>query len=235
MEEQQVVDKLRTAAVDGRLTIHMYQQWQKRNNGPTVLELLESHGSWANVLLLAGLENQMPRFTKGEVIRALRRAAKELGSITSADYRKWAFDRDVPSLTEVVVLFGSWKVALIEADLLGMMSKDQKCEIIQALLEASEVIDPLTSTAYARWARARQKPSITKVVRRFGSWSKALEEIGLSTRKTFTEDEILNALKEADKELAILSPWGYEMWQKKMGKGRRLKKFNRCSALLTSR
>lgn len=233
MEEKQVVKQLRTAAVDGRLTIHMYQQWQKRNDGPTVLELLETYGLWANVLRLAGLDNQMPRFTKAEVVRALRRAAKEMGSITSADYRKWALDRDVPSLTEVVILFGSWKVALIEADLLGMMAKDQKCEIIQALLEASEDIEPLTSTAYAKWARARQQPSITKVVRRFGSWSQALEEIGLSNRKTFTEDEILNALKEADEELAILSRWGYEMWQKKMGKGRPSKKFNRCSALLT--
>lgn len=231
MEEKQIIDQLRTAAADGRLTIHMYQQWQKVNGGASVLELLEAYGSWANVLRLAGLDNQLPRFTKAEVLRSLRRAAKEIGSITSADYRKWAAERDVPSLTEVVVSFGSWKVALIEADLLGMMAKDQKCEIIQSLLDASEDIAPLTSTAYAKWARAHQRPSITKVVRRFGSWTQALEEIGLSTRKTFTEEEILQALKEADEELPVLSPWGYEMWQKKTGKGRLLKTFNRCSAL----
>lgn len=233
MEEKQVIDQLRRASADGHLTIHTYQQWHKVNGGKTVLELLETYGSWANVLRLAGLDHQIPRFTKAEVLRTLRRAAKDVGSITSADYRRWASDREAPSLTEVVVLFGSWKVALIEADLLGMLAKDQKCEIIQALLDASDELHPLTSTAYAKWARTYQRPSITKVVRRFGSWSQALEEIGLSAKKSFTEEEILNALKEADEELTALTPWGYEMWQKKTGKGRRLKTFNRCSALST--
>ncbi|TCI44815.1 hypothetical protein EVJ27_08225 [Exiguobacterium sp. SH3S2] len=233
MEEKQVIHQLRTAADDGRLTIHMYQQWQQANGGPTVLELLEVYGSWTNVLRLVGFENQMPRFTKSEMLRTLRRAAKDLGSISSADYRKWAHDHDAPTLTEVVIQFGSWKVALIEADLLGMMAKDQKIEIIQALLDASDEIEPFNSTTYAKWAKANQRPSITKVVRRFGSWTQALEEIGLSTRKAFTEQEILSALKEASEDLAVLSPWGYEIWQKKTGKDRRLKISNRCSVLLT--
>ncbi|EPE62751.1 hypothetical protein L479_00851 [Exiguobacterium sp. S17] len=233
MEEKQVIHQLRTAADDGRLTIHMYQQWQQANGGPTVLELLEAYGSWANVLRLVGFENQMPRFTKSEMLRTLRRAAKELGSISSADYRKWAYNHDAPSLTEVVSQFGSWKVALVEANLLGMMAKDQKIEIIQALLDASDEIEPFNSTTYAKWAKVNQRPSITKVVRRFGSWTQALEEIGLSTHKTFTEQDILSALKEASEDLAVLSPWGYEIWQKKTGKDRRLKISNRCSVLLT--
>lgn len=233
MEEKQVIQQLRTAADDGRLTIHMYQRWQQVNGGPTVLELLEAYGSWTNVLRLVGFENHMPRFTKSETLRALRRAAKDLGSISSADYRKWASDHDAPTLTEVVTQFGSWKVALIEANLLGMMATDQKIEIIQALLEASDEIEPFNSTSYAKWAKANQRPSITKVVRRFGSWTQALEEIGLSPRKSFTEQEILLTLKEANEDLAVLSPWGYEMWQKKTVKDRHLKIFNRCSVLLT--
>lgn len=223
MEEKDMIDHVQTAAEDGQLTIHMYQQWQRRNGGPPVLDLLETYGSWANVLRLAGFENHMPRYTKAEMLRSLRKAAKELGSLSSVDYRKWAANENGPTLTEIVIQFGSWKVALVEADLLGMVAKDQKYEIIQSLLDASETLEPFNSTTYAKWARTHQRPSITKVVRRFGSWTQALEEIGLSTRKRFSEQEIMDALKEAENEVEVLTPWGYETWQKKDGRKPALK------------
>ena len=60
----------------------------------------------------------------------------------------------------------------------------------------------------------------------------ATEDLDLNDQDDWSLDED-DLDEEADEELAILSPWGYEMWQKKMGKGRPSKKFNRCSALLT--
>lgn len=217
MGKQQLIDHLQEASSDGRLTIYMYQKWQKIHGGATVVELLEMYGSWSNVLRLAGLEQQTPRFTKKEMIQMLREAAKEHDSFNSADYRKWAMTNDAPTLTEVVIQFGSWKVALIEANLKSIISFDQKCEIIQSLLDANEELHPLTSTAYAKWAKQNQRPSITKVVRRFGSWAQALDEIGISTRELFTEKQMMDALHEADEHLTALSPWGYEVWQKEKG------------------
>ncbi|WP_215143159.1 hypothetical protein [Exiguobacterium qingdaonense] len=217
MGKGQLIDHLKEASSDGRLTIYMYQKWQRVHGGAPVVELLEKYGSWSNVLREAGLEQQMPRFTKKEMIQMLREAAKEHDSFSSADYRKWAMANDAPTLTEVVIQFGSWKVAMIEANVKSVISLDQKCEIIQSLLDATEELHPLTSTAYARWAKQNQRPSITKVVRRFGSWSQALEEIGISTRELFTEMQMMEALNEAEQEVESLSPWGYEVWQKEMG------------------
>lgn len=219
MEERKMIEQLQDAAQQGRLTIYMYQQWLNDHTGHSVVDLLERYGSWTNVLRVAGLEQSVPRFTKKEMVLTLRRAAKEYDAMNSADYRKWAAIHDGPTLTDVVTQFGSWKVALIEAELIGMISSDQKCEIIQALLDASAVLSPFTSTAYAKWAKANQRPSITKVVRRFGSWTQALEEIGIVTRQSFSELEMLQAINEAGEELPTLSPWQYEVWQK--GKGNR--------------
>lgn len=169
-------------------------------------------GGWNHALGQARLESVPeadaavralgPRFSRRELIVALRECAAELDRIPSLhDYLSWSRRRDVTarpgrrarSQSPFIREFGSWWQAIADADLaedaeqarvggdgrlVRRFDKESCQEALQELVEQNDGARP----SHPEYAREREKrtasgetalPSHSTLVRLFGSWSKA--------------------------------------------------------------
>lgn len=199
---EEAIEALRLAA-NGKneLTANTYFRWQLNTQYPSVAEILILFGSWQIALERAGIGTVRVAFTKSDIIEALRAAKEELEPFTSATYREWAQQHQAPSLTDIVHQFNSWQQALSEAEILKERVQEMERRIIESLLEAQETLPVLTSQTYTKWAAGKNRPTVATIARRYGSWSNALEIIGIEQpRKRWTEEEVLHVLAEAADE-----------------------------------
>lgn len=211
MDQERLIRILQEAAAeDGHLSVQRYNRWQQGRSAPSVLDLLEHYGSWQNVLRMAGMTDDKTRYGKQELLLFLRRAAEDVGDLTSVNYRKWAIDHKAPTLTTVVTTFGSWQTALSALELELTDMEDQRQLMMLALLEAADELDPFNPMTYGRWARANRKPSMTAIAHRFGSWTLAIEEIGLEAEPRWSEEEMLAYLERAEREHGSLNAEVYD-------------------------
>ena len=182
--EAEIIQALQTAAsLTPSLTVTQYQRWSQGQNAPTFLDILSVYGTWTNALKASGLL-EIRRFESHDMIQALRLASAEEGKLTSAQYRHWASERSVPSLGDIITHFGSWSLAVkaverLEEEHFTVQPAKDKAEIVQALYEAYRVLTPFNAITYQKWAKRFNKPSVAKVSRRFGSWKRALCELGI--------------------------------------------------------
>lgn len=183
-EEVEIIRALQTAAsLTPSLTVKQYQLWSRGRNVPTLLDIIRIYGSWTNALSASGLL-ETRRYETQEIIHAIRLALKQEEKLTSIRYQHWAEGRDVPSLGDIITHFGSWSLAVkaverLEEEHFTVQSAREKSEIVQALFEAYRVLKPFNAITYQAWARRFHKPSVAKVSRRFGSWKRALDELGI--------------------------------------------------------
>ncbi|WP_114571742.1 hypothetical protein [Exiguobacterium flavidum] len=210
----EAVAALRLAAAEmNELTANAYFRWQRHSSHPTVAEILELFGSWQIALERAGVGGQRIAYSKVEVIEALRAAKEELDPFTSVTYRDWAREHEAPSLTDIVHHFNSWQQALFEADILKERTQQMEHKIIQSLLEAHSTLPLLTSQTYTKWAIRHNRPTVATIARRYGSWTNALEIIGIEPpRKRWGEEDVLFVLVEAEAEVGPLSIVKYQAW-----------------------
>lgn len=182
--EAEIIQALQTAAsLTPSLTVTQYQRWSQGENAPTFLDILSVYGTWTNALKASGLL-EVRRYETQEIILALRIASKQEGRLTSANYRQWAEGKDVPSIGDIITHFGSWSLAIKAVDRLeeqhfAVQPEREKVEMVQALFEAHRILKPFNAITYQKWAKRFQKPSVAKVSRRFGSWKRALDELGI--------------------------------------------------------
>ena len=183
-QEAEIIKALQTAAsLTSSLTVKQYQLWSEERDAPTFLDVLHVYGSWTNALRASGLL-EARQYESQELIHALRLAVQQEGRLTSSHYQHWAEGRDVPSLGDIIIHFGSWSLAVkaverLEEEHFTVQAEREKAEMVQALLEASRVVRPFNAITYQKWAKRFQKPSVAKVSRRFGSWKRALDELGI--------------------------------------------------------
>lgn len=183
-QESEITRALQMAAsLTPSLTVKQYQLWSKDRDVPTFLEVLHVYGSWTNALREAGLL-EARRYEAQELVHALRLAVQHEGSLTSTHYQHWAEDRDAPSLGDIINHFGSWSLAVkaverLEEEHFRVQAEREKAEMVQALFEAHRVLIHFDAISYQKWAKRFHKPSVAKVSRRFGSWKRALEELGI--------------------------------------------------------
>ncbi len=209
---EEAIEALRLAA-NGKneLTANTYFRWQSNTQYPTVAEILMLFGSWQIALERAEIGQVRVTFTKPDIIEALRAAKVELDPFTSATYREWAQQHQAPSLTDIVHQFNSWQQALSEADILKERVQEMERRIIESLLEAQESLPSLTSQTYTKWAAGKNRPTVATIARRYGSWTNALEIIGIELpRKRWTEEEVLVILEQAKGELDHLTIASYQ-------------------------
>lgn len=183
-KEAEIIKALQTAAsLTPSLTVKQYRLWSRDRNVPTFLDILHAYGSWTSALGASGLL-EVRRYESHEIIQALRLAWKEEGRLTSTHYQHWANARDVPSLGDIITHFGSWSLAVkaverLEEEHFTVQPEREKAEMVQALFEAYRVLRPFNAITYQKWAKQFHKPSVAKVSRRFGSWKRALDELGI--------------------------------------------------------
>ncbi len=209
---EEAIEALRLAA-NGKneLTANTYFRWQLNTEYPTVAEILMLFGSWQIALERAEIGQIRVVYTKSDIIEALRAAKAELEPFTSATYREWAQRHQAPSLTDIVHQFNSWQQALSEADILKERVQEMERRIIESLLEAQEALPTLTSQAYTKWAVGKNRPTVATIARRYGSWTNALEIIGIELpRKRWTEEEVLLVLGRARYETEHLTIASYQ-------------------------
>ncbi|MCC5891102.1 hypothetical protein [Exiguobacterium sp.] len=184
-QEAEIIQALQAAAsLTPTLTVKQYQLWSRGRAVPTVLDILDIYDSWPEALDAAGVSGSQKIYTQHELVTALRQALQEDGKLTSTSYRQWADSRGAPSLGDIISYFGSWSLAVKKAERAVdpryvMQPEREKAEMIQALLEASQILHPFNAETYQKWAKQQKRPSVAKVARRFGSWHDALDDLEL--------------------------------------------------------
>lgn len=160
---------------------------------PTKAIVVATFGTWNEGLRLAGCETRGRTWSQEEIIAAFQDWARSRGGRPPAygDWRKAGTDH--PGVTVVADRFGSWRQALIAANLVPRHRSWTKESAV------SEI---------RRWSRSRggAVPSSTRiysgippysVVRRlFGSWGAAIDAAGLEPHsRRWSKAEILDALR----------------------------------------
>ncbi|WDH75598.1 MULTISPECIES: hypothetical protein [Exiguobacterium] len=183
-KEAEIIQALQTAAsLTPSLTVTQYQRWSQNRDAPTFLDILKVYGTWTSALKASGLLEPR-RYESHDFIQALRLASIQGGKLTSSQYQQWAAGRNVPSLGDIITHFGSWSLAVkavehLEEEHFTVQPAKEKAEMVQALYEAYRVLTPFNAITYQKWAKQFHKPSVAKVSRRFGSWKRALYELGI--------------------------------------------------------
>lgn len=142
-------------------------------------------------------------WTQEEIIEAIRRWTNEEGEPPTKDDWRPANDRwrkeapRWPSATVVVWAFGRWNDALKSAGY-APRGRTWSAEQIVAALRGWALAHNGAPPAYGDWAKASpDRPGVTVVADRFGSWTKALLAAGLAPRhRRWTRESAVAAIKE---------------------------------------
>ncbi|MFY7752809.1 MULTISPECIES: homing endonuclease associated repeat-containing protein [Exiguobacterium] len=213
--EQQVIDSLIEASIEyPALDAKTYARWSVGKDIPSITTIINVFGSWREALQAAGLSSIRPYFSDQEILAFIKEASTRLHPFHSNSYREWAKAKHGPSLTLINLRFGSWSRALEEAQIEMTRSISMTEErIITALLEASDVLPRLTTQTYAIWAQENGHPTVATIARKYGSWADALACLDIAPpRRKWVEEDVLEALRQAQEELPSLSIIHYRKW-----------------------
>lgn len=153
-----------------------YEKWAKKNEQPSVYQILKKFNSWDEVAETFGFEVpkkgvQIPDRT--QVTTSLKEAKVELGrSMNKAVYNKWAKKNGKPSAQQVLNHFKTWKdvTVYIETEYKGSQTFE-KDQITNALKTARKELGwYIKKTAYDKWAKKNEQPSAYQILKRFNSW-----------------------------------------------------------------
>tara|TARA_Y100000310_G_scaffold337627_1_gene425203 strand:- start:1517 stop:2824 length:1308 start_codon:yes stop_codon:yes gene_type:complete len=152
----------------------------------------------------------MEKYTKEELIKRLQKLAQKLSKTpTIKDLRE---DKTTPSYIVYYNNFGSWNNALKEAKLkinyeYEFYSQKNLLRFLKEFANAKR-----RSPKTEDFQNNNNLPSPKTYFQRFGSWNNALKEakLEINIRKDYTNDELLNILKEKAKEIGR-SPIGNDM------------------------
>jgi hypothetical protein len=125
--DEELLGILRSLAVDGRITTHMYRKARSENPAlPTDLTITKRFDRWNIAVERAGLSPVAPardnyeRITDSALVWWLRQCYAELGGEyppTNAAYGEWAAKNDAPCAGVLRIRFGTWVNALVAAGL----------------------------------------------------------------------------------------------------------------------
>ena len=213
--EQQVIDSLIEASIAyPALDAKTYARWSNGKEIPSITTIINVFGSWREALHAAGLSSIRPYYSDQEILAFIKEASERLHPFHSNSYREWAKAKHGPSLTLINLRFGSWSRALEEAHIEMTRSICMTEErIINALLEASDVLPRLTTQTYSIWAQENGHPTVATIARKYGSWVDALTCLDIAPpRRKWVEEDVLDALRQAQQELPSLSIIHYRKW-----------------------
>lgn len=184
------------AGVGHALSRWGYRTWRAAQADPGRWPSLDrySPAEWRSLCRRAGVGGAIgkPRqlLLDRDLVVALRRASAERGPLSVEGYADWRSDQAakgvrVPSVATVLARFGSWDKACRAADLPGLKRYWSDEELLEALGAAAMGATRLTAREYITWARAgggEERPGVATMMRRFGSWTRALEAAGIQPK-----------------------------------------------------
>ena len=163
--------------------------------------LIAAHfGGWTKALEAAGLSIKYKQnYTKEELLDIFKAKTKELGRVP--------FYKELPQADTLAKHFGNWDKV---AEVAGMKAIDKRKYTDEDLLDIVKAKAKELGRAPFTY-EVLQADTITK---RFGSWAKALEMVGMRTkyRRNYTNEELLEIIKEKAEELGR-TPHRFEISQ----------------------
>ena len=128
------------------------------------------------------------KYTKEGLLYIIRARAKRLG--------RPPYSTELPQASSIIGYFGSWAKALEAA---GLEAKTQRKYTKEELLD----IIKAKAEELGRVPNSSEILQGSTITRRFGSWDKALEEVGMkpNKRKKYTKEELLDIIKTKVEEL----------------------------------
>ncbi len=175
------------------------KEMNKLKGYPSATTFRNQFGSWNKALEAAGLvvKKEQKFYSQKELIDYLQKAAVELGHspfINEMDELK-----GYPSSSAFVYQFGSWNEALKAAGLkVNRIKEYSREELITYLQKAVKELGRTPSGDEMN--KLNGYPSVTAFTNQFGSWNEAIEAAGLK-KFGYTEDQLINYLQKAAKEL----------------------------------
>lgn len=212
--EQQILSCLKQAANElEEFDTKQYTLWARNKDVPSLSTVIYKFGSWREAVQAAEIKMLYRYYSDEDILTALIEASEELELFTSQTYRAWAKISQAPSLTLISSRFGSWSNALREAKLQTTTVRNNEERIIQALIEASEKLERLTSQHYAVWAQEKGYPTVATIARKYGSWSYALFVLDIAPpKRKWDEEDVIDALQLSKTELPHFSILHYRKW-----------------------
>ena len=187
--KEEIVEQLKDCyRRNGKVTVHIFDADKTLCSSSVVLDRF---GSWTKALEEVGLPQNEYHYTKEEIAEQLRDHYKRNGKINS---KTISSDETVCSVSTVKKFFGSWEKAMKELELPQKMYTKEKV--------AEELKDHYRKNGKISWSIFESDKTVcsTKTVEKlFGSWSKALEELGFTKPKEYVEydkEKLLLLLKE---------------------------------------
>jgi len=187
--EEQMLDALRDAATElgAEFAHEQYKVISTARGWPSANAITARFGSWNRAREMAGLPVVRPLqrgWTREELIRALRAAARRLGGTPMArDWNRLAAELGWPHSATVARRLGagSWGRAIDEAGLARRPRSAWTAEQVIALLRADAYRGGRPPREHEWAIRNAGRPNCHQVERLFGSWNAALIEANLET------------------------------------------------------
>ena len=187
--DEQMLNALRAAAAElgAGFGHEEFKAISAARGWPSANAITARFGSWNQAREMAGLPVVRPLergWTRAQLIRALRAAARRLGRTPMArDWNGMAAQLGWPHSATVIrrVGGGSWERAIEEAGLARRRASAWTTEQVIALLRADAYRRGRPPREHEWRARGAERPSSHQVKRLFGSWSAALRAANLET------------------------------------------------------
>ena len=136
------------------------------------------------------------------------------GNLTVAKFKKMKTD-DEPGVFHYINEYGSWNNAKKAAGLIRDIMIWDKEVIKEKLLQASQEVEGyLSIPKYHKWSKDKEAPSVRVFYKEFGSWTAAKNSVGLKskTKHLYTDEDMIEAVKQANRELKNFTTDNYEEW-----------------------
>jgi hypothetical protein len=152
----------------------------RRQGRPSYAKVVALFGSFSAALAAADFRPRGRKWTRDEVVSALRAWAGLHGRVPVCT--DWLHTtQEHPGSRAVAALFGSWSAALYAAGLRTAWSRDQILAAFRAWTEEHGCL-PTSREWQSADARGR-RPTTERVRREFGTWSAALAAASRATRR----------------------------------------------------
>lgn len=175
---------------DGTLNLDIYK---RKKYKPSETTIRKKFGSWNEALIEAGLpiNREVKKwYTREDLILFLQNISTNGEMISANDYQK---QYTSPTIETILSTFGTWNEALLAAGLLENRLILEENEILERLKKYTKQYPHSISSEH--YINIKWKPSYHTIIRYFGSWSYALEKIGIHSEViTYSDEDILEEL-----------------------------------------
>lgn len=193
-DPEEVLQALRDWA-DARGRSPLSSEWSQASDGlPSLAAVGTAFGGWSEALAAAGLEVNKRTWTRSEVIGALRHFEDIHGRRATSQELAVARDHGLPPRSTIRRKCGSERAAYDALDWPTVTPQVSDAEILAALQAFAAVHDG-EGPMVRQWNDAGASPSSSLIIRRFGTWNRALEVAGVPRPLQPTVDQILDAIR----------------------------------------